>query len=213
MALVSFDNGYLLNFLCPTQAATQNLCARDDVCDSVFEALTENIAKCRYFDVNFQIFKSKDDNNLILLQVNVQSLNKKFDFLYNFIASQKFIPHVICISETRINKQPLINVNLLNYSFLHVDSETTAGGVAMYVHESIKFQLATNQCVLETSESLWINLNGYSRISFTVGVVYRHPSTTTANCFIENLSDCLADLNNHKNIFYILGDIHQCSRY
>jgi len=65
-----------------------------------------------------------------------------------------------------------------------------------------------NQYVLENLESLWINLNDYSGTSFTVGVVYRHPFTTIANSFIENLSDCLTDLNNHKNIFYILGDIN-----
>jgi len=72
MVLVSSDNGDLLDFLCPTQAATQNLSARDDVCDSVFGALTENMAKCNYFDVNLQIFESKYNNNLILLHVNVR---------------------------------------------------------------------------------------------------------------------------------------------
>jgi len=161
VALVSSDNGDLLDFLCPTQAAKQNLSARDEVCDSVVGALKENIAKCNYFDVNFQIFKSKGNNNLILLYVNVRSLNKNFDLLYDFIVSLKFIPHVICISVTRNKKQPLINVNLLNYSFLHVDSDTNAGGVAMYIYESIKFQLAESQYVpvLENSESLWINLN------------------------------------------------------
>jgi len=39
MALVSSDNGDLLDFLCPTQSATQNISFRDNFCDSVFGVL------------------------------------------------------------------------------------------------------------------------------------------------------------------------------
>ena len=58
------------------------------------------------------------DDALILLHVNIRSLQKNFDPLCELITLLNFTPQIICITETRIKDQPLINVAIPNYSFV-----------------------------------------------------------------------------------------------
>ena len=41
-----------------------------------------------------------------------------------------------------------------------------------------------------------------------MGVIYRHPSPSDVEAFIEDLSICLKELNNSNSIFCILGDLN-----
>ena len=103
MALVTSSEGDLMDFVRPSQqAASQFHDDPGDLCDNIFENLTKNVLKCDYFDVTCKNISTVDENSLILLHVNVRSLHKNFDHLYDFIASLYFTPHVICVSETRI---------------------------------------------------------------------------------------------------------------
>jgi len=67
----------------------------------------------------------------MLLRVNVRSLHKNFDLLYEFIESLNLLPHVICLTETKIKKESLTNIELMNYSFVHANSNINAGGVGI----------------------------------------------------------------------------------
>ena len=60
-------------------------------------------------------------------------LCKNYDLFYELIESLQILPHVICITEIRIKNQPQSNLDLPNYSFVHVNSTTNVGG-AMYVY-------------------------------------------------------------------------------
>ena len=40
---------------------------------------------------------------------------------------------LICLSETRINDEPSTDISITGYSFVHVSSHLTAGGVAVYI--------------------------------------------------------------------------------
>ena len=202
------ENNQLANFLGSSQAAPQNHIDQEELCDNLFKSLTCNIKTCKYFDADCQFINSGSGNALMLMHINIRSLHKNFDLLHEFISMLNFIPHIICISETRIKKHPLINVNLMNYSFLHVDSATNARGVAMYIHSSIKFEASKRQYQLTNSETFWIDLSDSSGLTYVVGVIYRHPSYSDVDNFIEDLAACLADLNNHKQTFYLLGDIN-----
>ena len=52
---------------------------------------------------------------------------------------------MICLPETRIKKDPLINIELSNYSFVHVNSKSNAGEVAIYIRKNLTMKfLKTN---------------------------------------------------------------------
>ena len=144
-------------------------------------------------------------STLILLHIKVRSLNKNSD-LFEFIESLNFLLHVICLSETRIKMDPLINIELTNYSFVHVKSKSNAGGVAIYISKNLNYEISQNQHVLTNTESLWITITK-NLLSYTVGVIYLHPSSSDET-FIEDLSICLKELNNSNSNFYILGDLN-----
>jgi len=86
-----------------------------------------NIAECDYIDASFLTY-------LILTQlffhINMRSINnlKNFDALHEFLTSLPHPPDIICISETCLKGEPLINISLTDYKFIHTDLPTNAGG-------------------------------------------------------------------------------------
>ena len=67
-------------------------------------------------------------NSLIPVHLNIRSLFKHFDSLCLFLQSLPFKPAMICLTETRVKDQPLAKINLSNYSFVHTQSHSNAGG-------------------------------------------------------------------------------------
>ena len=145
MALARSDDGDLQDFLCLSRTATPFFRDQDELTDNIFSNLTSKIRKCEYLDSCCKTLNPEPKNTLLLLNVNVRSLHKNFNLVYEFIDSLNQPPHIICLSETRIKHEPLINIELNNYSFIHANSKTNAGGVAMYIHVSVKFKVFPKQ--------------------------------------------------------------------
>ena len=195
--LNSNEGEQLLNLLHPGPAAIQNakkFSDTENLCDKLYKSPNQNISNCEYFEVNSQIVNGSYDDALILMHVNIRSLHKNFDLLYEFIRSLQFVPQIICITETRIKYQPQINVSIPNYGFAQVNSNSNAVGVAMYIHKNIIYQVIENPIQLCDSECLWIKIKNFE-VKFTLAVVHRHPRAQTADQFLEDFSKCLDSPN------------------
>ena len=181
MALLTFDEVDFINFITPSLAATTP-CVQEnnnESCDKVLQFLPSKINSCKYFDVVAPKINFNFSNSLILVHLNIRSLYKHFDSLCLFLQSLPFKPDVICLTETSVKDQPLANINLPNYSFVHTPSQSNAGGVAVYVSLNLKFSLDDNQHQLHNSESIWLNLYHHENKSPTIlAIIYRHPFTT-----------------------------------
>ena len=116
----------------------------------------------------------------------------------------------MCISETRLKGDPLINIRLPNYTFVHADSLTNAGGVGVYVSSKFQFEVhPTLEIKINGFENLWLNiLDDKARYKFTIGAIYRHPDYSAIENFSEALSNSLSLLTKFKGIYYLLGDIN-----
>ena len=70
-----------------------------------------------------------------LLHINMRSINneKNFDKFEEILKALPCLPDIVCVSETRIKGDPLVNISLPQYILVHDDSTTRAGGVAIYV--------------------------------------------------------------------------------
>ena len=196
-----------------SQAAEQHLTASgiEELCDKIYESFSTNILKCHYFDIskNSQI-NMKDNNSLSIIYLNIRSLNKNFDKLYDFLLCLTFTPDVLCLSESRIKKQPLVNINLSGYSFVNVDPVGNAGDVAMYVRKDLKITQEQN-IHLCGCESLWLTLyQPNTNKKLTIATIYmtRVPPSRATDKFVEDFSNCLEKLAYEKKTFYILGDIN-----
>ena len=149
------------------------------------------------------------NNSLTILHLNIRSLNKNFDELHKFLVSSRIRSAVICLTETRIKNDPLVNITISQYKFCHVDSQISVGRVAVYVSDNFTFKLCPNQYVIPNSECLWLELSTpHSNEKFIVGTVYQHSDHSTVNNFFDRFSDCLNDLLISKKTYYILRDFN-----
>ena len=184
-----------------SQAAAQqsnDYCPRE-LCDNFLNSITTNIKICKYTDPTASSSNFDDNRSLILLDVNIRSLHKNFDSLYKFLVTLSFSPDIICLTETRLKGEALINIDLPLYKFIHVDSTTAAGGVAIYVSHKLQFEVCPSQHVLNSSECLWLELSeNNSKSIFIVRVVYRHSDQTKVDDFLPSFSTCFSNLSNSK---------------
>ena len=119
----------------------------------------------------------------------------------------------MCVSETRLKGNPLINIAIPSYNFVHADSVTNAGGVGVYVLSKFRFQadlelnLNLNGC-----EEIWLNLITEENLStkITIGAMYRHPNVRSNDIeeFSETLCNTIHKITKRNGIFYLLGDIN-----
>ena len=97
----------------------------------------DNVVKCRYYDIE-QIQTLNIPNkskSLSLLHINTCSLSKNFDDLEYILKRTNMNFDITAISETRITKNinKISNINLNNYAFEFTPTESSAGGILIYV--------------------------------------------------------------------------------
>jgi len=95
----------------------------------------------------------------------------------------------------------------MGYNFLHSDSITNAGGVGVYIHDTISYRLRTDiPNSLHSSESIWIEVTAHKK-QYAFGVIYRHPNNNI-NAFTESLNETLRYLSDLKVPFFVCGDVN-----
>ena len=147
-----------------------------------------------YLNLNSKRPTFDPNRSLVLLHINIHSLHKNFDNLYDFLVELNFLPDVICLTKTRIKLHLLLNILLPNYIFFHTDSTTNAGGVEIYILNKFQVKKSITQYNFSKSECLWFFENNF-KTELTMGAVYRH-------------SDQISDLSHRKKVYYILGDFN-----
>ena len=138
MALELSCDGELSEALCTSQAADL-FHQPSQLCDQIFNSMTNNVINCEYLDMYDKTLNLQNDcNSMILMHLNIRSLQKNYDDLYDLVASLSFRPHAICLSESRIN-QPLKSIQLQGYNFINAKPDKQASGNAIYVCSKLKF--------------------------------------------------------------------------
>ena len=147
------NNKELNEFLEPNNAATLRISEHSP--EEVYDYFLNffNIKASDYFDLNSKRPIFDPNHFLVLLHVNIWSLHKNFDKLYDFLVELNFLPDVICLTETRIKLHPLLNISLPNYTFFHTDS-TSSGGVEIYVLNKFQVKKSITNIIFQ-------NLNAY----------------------------------------------------
>jgi len=92
-----------------------------------------------------------------MLHLNNSSLQKHFDSLHETLHQLPILPQIIDISETSIKNKPYLNISLPKYHFLYANSTTQAGGVGIYINNSISFdKLGKNELTNAGCEDLFL---------------------------------------------------------
>ena len=85
----------------------------------LFQSLKADICPCKIYDFENNRFCFNRTNSHFILHLNICSLQAYFDELLDFLQEFSSLPSLIFISETRINNNPMINIDILYiYIFL-----------------------------------------------------------------------------------------------
>ena len=84
-------------------------------------------------------------NVLVLLYIkyfiNISTLQSYFNELEEFLSNFPNPSSIILLSETCINVDPQINIDVPDYLFFHIPSPTKAGGVGVYVSKHLNITI------------------------------------------------------------------------
>ena len=116
---------------------------------------------------------------VVIVHVNIVSLDKHFNDLQLLLNRFSYKVEVLCISETRLTPRNIKYCNLPGYTLYHYNSDTHAGGSAIYVSNDIKcHQLSQIKVKTDECEDVWVELILDNKETLIAGLVYRHPNNT-----------------------------------
>ena len=118
-------------------------------------------------------------------------------------------PDILAISETKLNNRSVINIDMPQYNFFHTDSETAAGGAALYISKNLKaIPRADIKFTMPLVESCWAEIIANdNKPNIIIGCIYRHPSANMPG-FTQELKNIIKSLSKRKQHVYIIGDVN-----
>lgn len=117
---------------------------------------------------------------------NVRSLCASFHEFQDVVAEEKF--QLIGLSETWLNDTvPNQSLYISNYNLVRNDRDGRGGGVALYIHNSLKFRVLEAPEQQSLLEQIWVSVKIQGKVIY-FGSLYRPPNL--------NINECLDDLEN-----------------
>ena len=148
-------------------------------------------------------------DRLFALHVNIRSLQKKFNDFYHLLTELNTLANLICLSETRLkDTSNLRRINLARYNIVTKNSKTNAGGVAMYVSETLEYEVIQNYSINDPNcEDFWVKLRFKNSEALVVCVIYTHPKANI-NDFFDKLNNSLIKIAADNLNCAFLGDVN-----
>ena len=167
-----------------------------------------NIRDCKYYTLLelADAMKSNKSNDIMVIHFNLRSLPKNKYKMEEFLLQLPNLPHIIAITETKLNSSNLDQAELENYRFEHVDSASNAGGVGVYIRNDLKYLSKSDIAVnSEDCENIFIEIINKPRKkrqkNILIGLVYRHPKVSFTS-FQNKLCDVMLTLDHSNSSFF-----------
>ena len=126
--------------------------------------------------------------------------------LEELLADIRTLPDITAITKTRLKNSMNFAFRLQGYCIQYHDSPTNAGGVALFVKDSLAYRVE-NKVMVDTPgcENLWLQFDTNNSNTFVTGVVYIHPNSNYKD-FQDNLDVTIAKLSATSSKYCICGD-------
>ena len=146
---------------------------QSDLPKVMFQNLYDNVEPCKTYDLERQTF-DYDISSFFVLHTNVSSLHTHFDDFKEFLSIFPRPPSIILISETRTLLDPIINIEIPDYTFTHVPSPTIAGRVMAYVSTLLNFTVNDRLSLnIDGCKNLWLDVDTFGlKNNYTCAVIY-----------------------------------------
>ena len=131
----------------------------DNLTDAIFQNFQQNLKPCKSFDLSNQKLNFDNTSTNLIIHLNISSSQAHFDKLNDFPTRFSNPPSIILLSETRINVNPCININIPGYTFVHLPSPAKAGGVGAYLSTDLIYtEIESLQLQVRDCEDLWFEV-------------------------------------------------------
>ena len=175
----------------------------------------ENLSTCKYRDVSYfsSLGRKLKLKCLSFFYLNINSLLKNLDDFNHLINDLKLDFDFLCISEPRILKSQSLNINISLQDYLTDQSttESTSGGVILYINKKHCYKTRLNFLFHESKklESTFIEVNLSRKSNLIIGRVYRHPCMRIFTFNNHYLNPLLEKLSKDANkTVVLLGDFN-----
>ena len=145
----------------------------------------DNSTFCEYktlADFTTEMASGPTKCSALFVHLNIVSLDKHFGDLKLFLNRFAAKVEVLCISETRLTDSKVKFYELPGYNLYYCNSNTSAGGSAIYVTDNIKRQpLSHTKIKVNGCEDVWVKLTLENNDILIVDSVCRHPNSTISD--------------------------------
>ena len=176
---------------------------------STNEFLSDN-TKSNYYSAGEFLGGKFSPNKFSIIHLNIASLQKHIDEFRSLLYGLKHKFDVICISETRLHmEEPLVNVDISGYKFIHTPTSALCGGVGMYISTSLDFDKLEVFCTSQPDlcESIFIEIKHPSKKNVIVGAIYRH-HTDVSEFLNKFLKPTMENITKSKKNCILAGDFN-----
>ena len=156
-----------------SQVATSKNNTIIEQCDLPEVLFQYNAKPCKTYNLE-QLTFDYDISSFFILHTNISSLQTHFHDFKEFLSNFSHPSSLILISETRIHLNPFLNIQIPNYTFIHVPSPTRAGVVMAYVSKELNFTVNDRLSLnIDGCEDLWLDVDipGLKN-NYTFAVIY-----------------------------------------
>ena len=169
---------------------------------------------CKYYSVDdFCSSKFNPSKTFSVLHYNIHSVARHIGDFNIALEMLEYQFDVICLSESKIIKDvdPIVDISIDGYQPpVGTPTESTKGGVLIYVKNDIKFKPRNDLMVYKAKEleSCFIEIINKKESNNIVGVMYRHPCMSEGGFIDENLRYITDNLSNESKKVFIAGDFN-----
>ena len=176
---------------------------------STDDFLSDNVESKYYTPAQF-LAQKIPKKSFSMAHLNIASLQRHIDELRTFITILNHPFDILCISETRLySNDPLVNVEIDGYTFIHKETSSQCGGVGIYIKTGIEFEIldSLTSSYHNICESIFIEIKNEKKKNLIIGCIYRHPTAVPEflEIYFENMLEKVSSL---KKTCALLGDFN-----
>ena len=172
-------------------------------------------SRCAYLkpnELNDSYINVSDSNDLVIFHNNIRSLNKNWHKVEEVFQNCTKYPDIMAFTDTKRNDE-LTVPKLKGYKFEFVNSSTKAGGIGVYLADSLNPKLCPDLNFLSNMnhcEDIWlrVQIDNANHKELIIGVVYRHDFKSNYDDFCDKFCEQLLHLHQKKVKYYIVGDFN-----
>ena len=168
---------------------------------------------CDYYDATTPI-PNTNRPNCSMFHLNIASLGAHKDELTAAISLTNTEFDIIAISETKIIKgqTPTYDITLPGYKEYSTPTESTKGGVIIYIKNAINVKRRTD---LESKmyepgnlESVFLEIMNDKKKNEIFGCIYRHPTMDIKTFNDKYFNEVITKITDEKKTCYLTGDFN-----